>query len=307
MESDMMDLIKKHITLFVIITIVAALILPIFINALHLIGTDFEILHKPSEWTMFWSSYLGAIISAVCAFIILHIQRKDNEYQNNNNRIDNEKQNEENRIENEKQNNANRQLQLNILKYQQQSRWLDKFRDVSLEYCNALNCNDIVLITNTIWEYPNEAFGMLKPLFDRIIETNTKFSFIRKQSPKANELAKCLDDTYIAYKQVLNDLQWIAIYFRTNIPDCRYQDGFIKFLQLQKRTRDDMNHILELSQQVHYSVNHKKYFDDIIKEIVCESKKYEPNVRDKIYEYIKQEQESIDNILVDDIKQDCIS
>ena len=28
---------------------------------------------------------------------------------------------------------------------------------------------------------------------------------------------------------------------------------------------------------------------------------------DKIYEYIKQEQESIDNILVDDIKQDCIS
>ena len=74
-----MEWIKKHTTLLVVIIIAFALVLPICINALYLVNTDCEILHKPSEWTTFWGSYLGAIISAGVAFIILHIQRKDNE------------------------------------------------------------------------------------------------------------------------------------------------------------------------------------------------------------------------------------
>ena len=78
-----MEWIKKHTTLLVVIIIAFALVLPICINALYLVNTDCEILHKPSEWTTFWGSYLGAIISAGVAFIILHIQRKDNEKDNN--------------------------------------------------------------------------------------------------------------------------------------------------------------------------------------------------------------------------------
>lgn len=286
-----MEWIKKHTTLLVVIIIAFALVLPICINALYLVNTDCEILHKPSEWTTFWGSYLGAIISAGVAFAILHIQRKDNEEDNKNNRENNKTQNE-----------ANRQLQLNIMRYQQEIHWLDNFRSASLEYCNALNHNDIVLISNIIWDYPNDAFNMLKPLFDRIIETNTKLSFVRKQDTKANELAKYIDDIYIAYKQTLNDLQWIAIYFRSNIPNCRYQDGFIDFIKMHKRTHDDINHLLELSQQLYYNVNHRKYFDDIIRDVICEAKKYEPNVRDKIYEYIKQEQKIIDSLLTENIK-----
>ena len=54
--------------------------------------------------------------------------------------------NELNRIENENSNRANRQLQLNIMKYHQQSHWLDNFRNASLKYSQALNNNNLVLI-----------------------------------------------------------------------------------------------------------------------------------------------------------------
>lgn len=283
----MMEWIKKYWWTIVIII----LTLPIAVNSILLIPAFTTIVGNNTDWLSFWGSYLGAIISAGVAFAILHIQRKDNEKDNKNNRENNKAQNE-----------ANRQLQLNIMRYQQEIHWLDNFRSASLEYCNALNHNDIVLISNIIWDYPNDAFNMLKPLFDRIIETNTKLSFVRKQDTKANELAKYIDDIYIAYKQTLNDLQWIAIYFRSNIPNCRYQDGFIDFIKMHKRTHDDINHLLELSQQLYYNVNHRKYFDDIIRDVICEAKKYEPNVRDKIYEYIKQEQKIIDSLLTENIK-----
>ena len=55
-------------------------------------------------WMTSWGGYLGAVISSAIAFVILYIQRRDNE----------------------KQNEDNRQLQLNILIYQQERARLDK-------------------------------------------------------------------------------------------------------------------------------------------------------------------------------------
>lgn len=286
-----MEWIKKHISLFVIIIIVTALILPIFINALHLVDTDCEILHKPSEWTVFWGSYLGAIISAGVAFAILYIQRKDNE-----------KQNKENRNKNETQNKSNRQLQFNIMKYQQQSHWLDNFRIVSLEYCHSFNYNDIVLISNTMWNYPDEAFNMMKPLFERATKCNANFSFVRKQDESANELNDYIDSIYTSYKQVLIDLQWITLYYKSTFPTNRDQQSCISFLRQQYKTQKDLNHIIQVLEQPYYGANHRKYFENVVQNIILESKSNEPNVRDKIYEYIKQEQERIDNILTDNIE-----
>ena len=112
-----MEWIKKHIALIIAIVLIIALILPLGINALYLISTDFEVLHKPSEWTMFWGGYLGAIISAAVAFIILHIQRK----------------------ENEKQNDTNRNIQINTIKYQQELSRLDNFITTASKLIEAIN------------------------------------------------------------------------------------------------------------------------------------------------------------------------
>ena len=112
-----MEWAKKHIALIITIVLIIALILPLGINALYLISTDCEVLHKPSEWTMFWGGYLGAIISAAVAFIILHIQQK----------------------ENDKQNDTNRNIQINTIKYQQELSRLDNFITTASKLIEAIN------------------------------------------------------------------------------------------------------------------------------------------------------------------------
>lgn len=127
-----MEWIKKHIALIIAIVLIVVLVLPLGINALYLISTDCEVLHKPSEWTTFWGGYLGAIISAAVAFIILYIQRKDNEQQIKDAQKDNETQNK-----------ANRNLQINTLKYQQEQIRLNNFIAVSSKLIASINPMDV--------------------------------------------------------------------------------------------------------------------------------------------------------------------
>ena len=127
-----MEWIKKHIALIIAIVLIVVLVLPLGINALYLISTDCEVLHKPSEWTTFWGGYLGAIISAAVAFIILYIQRKDNEQQI-----------KDTQRENETQNKTNRKLQINTLKYQQEQVRLNNFIAVSSKLIASINPMDV--------------------------------------------------------------------------------------------------------------------------------------------------------------------
>ena len=127
-----MEWIKKHIALIIAIVLIVVLVLPLGINALYLISTDCEVLHKPSEWTTFWGGYLGAIISAAVAFIILYIQRKDNEQQIKDAQKDNETQNK-----------ANRNLQINTLKYLQEQIRLNNFIAVSSKLIASINPMDV--------------------------------------------------------------------------------------------------------------------------------------------------------------------
>ena len=66
--------------------ILVILILPFAINFILLIPTFTKIVGDNTTWLSFWGSYLGSIISAGVAFVILHIQRKDTNAQNANNR-----------------------------------------------------------------------------------------------------------------------------------------------------------------------------------------------------------------------------
>ena len=141
------------------------LLMPIALNFILLTPSFTAIVGDEIAWLSFWGGYLGAIISTTAAFIILYIQRKDNESENEKNRTNNEMQNELNRIENEKLNRVNRQLQLNIMKYHQQCHWLDEFRNASLAYCSAFNHNDLVMIYNIMWLDPNAAFDKIKQLY----------------------------------------------------------------------------------------------------------------------------------------------
>ena len=297
-----MEWIKK----FWWIVLIVILVLPIGINYILLRTTPFSIpiVGSETDWLSFWGGYLGAIISAAVAFIILYIQRKDDESQNEKNRVDNEVQNEKNRSKNEKQNKANRQLQLNIMKYQQQSHWLDNFTDASLEYCSTLNCNDLILISNIMWENPHDAFNMVKQLFDNIDIAKTKFVFKRKLDEKSQKLANYIGEKVAVYKRSLNDIQWLILFFKScNIMSYRTKTNFIQYIQSHTDKKVDINHILQLAQtQTEYIGNNWIYFNNIFLSIYAGLDEICPDIQSKIYEYIKQEQERIDNILTENLE-----
>ena len=83
------------------------LVMPIALNFILLTPSFTAIVGDEIVWLSFWGGYLGAIISTATAFVILYIQRKDNESENEKNRVNNEVQNQQNRVENERLNREN--------------------------------------------------------------------------------------------------------------------------------------------------------------------------------------------------------
>lgn len=279
----------KNISISIGICIICIVIIPILINILILKPRLFETVGTSTDWLSFWGGYIGAIISTCTAFLILYIQRRDNK-----------KDNEYNRKSNETQNDNNRKLQLNIMKYHQQSSWLENFINTTLELYNAFNHNDIIMITNIILNHPNEAFNMMKPLFDRIDSKYAKFSFIRKQDDQANKLANDIYQVYVSYRQALNDLQWIALYLKGSIePNLINKTHFINYIQNQASINKNASHF---TQRLYQSNGcGYDYFNNMLRIINAESSTFEGVVRDKMYEYIRQEQQRIDNILTENL------
>lgn len=298
MKSEIMEWIKKYWKAILII-----LALPIVINFILLIPALSPIVGDNVNWLSFWGSYLGAIISAGAAFVILHIQREDAKLENKQNRLSNEEQNNQNRIANKKQNDANRQLQLNIMKYHQQSQWLDNFRNAGLEYYQAFNRNDVVLISNIMWENPHEALNMLKVRFDSIGITSAKFSFFCKRDEAAKLMSKELEKHKEAYVQFLHNLQWLVLYFRQFLPTHRSKSHFLVFLHhsKEKHTNAQITHIINVAQSTPENMvnGNKLYFDNLYNNISSGMPDFSRLVLDSIFEYIKQEQKRIDNILTD--------
>ena len=267
-------------TVFVVI-----LSLPMLINWLILQPSVVSYVGKDVDWLMFWGSYIGAIISAGSAFVILYIQRMDNEAQNELNREDNKRENSDNRI-----------LQLNVLKYQQESHWLDNFRIASLDYCHTFNSNDVIMVVNIMWDKPKDAFELLKTLYNRMISTESRFSFVRKHDEQTNNMVKEIAQVHLSYKRILDDLQYVLLYFIETIPVARNQVGFSTFLQAHNYVVSAKMYTV-LSQPLAGSVDYRSYFNSMFQNISTGIDLYESHVRDILYGYIKQEQTNIDLLL----------
>lgn len=280
----MKNLIKRYWWIIPVI-----LILPILINFTLLVPAISPIVGEDTDWLSFWGGYLGAIISAGVAFYILHIQRNDNKKDNINNRKSNKAQNE-----------ANRQLQLNIMRYQQEIHWLDKFRLSCLEYSHAFNNNDVVMVTNLMWDNPREAFNILKTLYDRLGTTEAHFSFLCKNNDESSILKSDVFNTHQSFQQLLDDIQWIVLYFTQEAPPTRTWTGFTNFLKFKNYSLTTiMNNIIQENNTNIY--NWGDYFHRICITRVKKGIFFESNVKNRMYKYIKEEQERIDNILTENL------
>ena len=194
----------KNIFICIGICIICIVGIPILINILILKPRLFDIVGTSTDWLSFWGGYLGAIISAGVAFAILCIQRQDNE-----------KQSKKNRDENEIQNKSNRQLQLNVIKYQQQVQWLNELKSKCIEYFNAFDQNDIINLCNLIHKNKKETIQEAEDLIKILINNNNKvtfaleFLFSKERDEKEKNILSALQKYNLAYKALIYDVQFI--------------------------------------------------------------------------------------------------
>lgn len=130
--------VEKHWKTILIFIVGILLLLPIIINALYLFNAWHSIFEKPSEWAIFWVTYMSSIASFAMVFMTWRTLKQSKE-QNEANKKANDITNEENRKANRKENEINRKLQLKILNSQQEKQRLNDLRNKCIEHIQLFN------------------------------------------------------------------------------------------------------------------------------------------------------------------------
>lgn len=199
----MKDWIKKHKLIIIIGAIIIIFSWPLIVNCLYNVETDCKVLHKPQEWTIFWGSYIGSIVSAAVAFIILFLQRKDNK-----------EENEKNREENEK----NRVLQLKIVEQQQEMQWLNTFRQCSVEYISVYSDDNIREIVNKVKNEPKESLSLIEAMFEKMEKARLMMAFLEREVGYEN-IKAALKEKHELYNETLEDMKYVIDFYITSEND----------------------------------------------------------------------------------------
>ena len=192
---------KKVITFIGLVCIIAVIVLaPIAVNSFLLKPATRPVVGTNVDWLVFWGSYLSSLISALIAFIILLVQRRDNRTENK----------------------SNRQLQLNVLRYQQEMQWLSEKREIMTDFLLAVNVNDLRDIQNQMAN-SKDMLPVIKTLMDRLILNDSRIGIMHKdkESESFKEYDEVYKSVYDKYATSLDSLQTLCILFLRTSPNDR--------------------------------------------------------------------------------------
>lgn len=175
----------------------AIIILPFLLNFLLLIPRFTVIVGNESKWLSFWGSYLGAVISAGVAFIILF------------------KQLEQNHKENEK----NRTLQIQTTKVQQHYQWYNTLCECAAEYVYSFQVNEIIKLQNMI--VLHNPYEDIMAQFYNLMKTSSTSSMKMVFKGYNNEIDtdeydKDCEKYEDYYSDIILDIQTLYLYQRNN-------------------------------------------------------------------------------------------
>lgn len=184
-----MEWIKKY--WWAILTILA---LPIAINYILLKPTPFSIpiVGEETDWLSFWGSYLGAVISAGVAFVILAIQ-----YQ-----------------QNKDENTANRKLQKNVLKHQIRTQRLNDIENRLITYFQSFHYAEVDNLAYQILK-KEDRYPIIQRLKELWREKDTatlqlKIIFASSSDQQELEYQKLFEDFDVQYEALIEDLLWFC-------------------------------------------------------------------------------------------------
>ncbi|MDE6722064.1 MAG: hypothetical protein K2J84_07955 [Bacteroidaceae bacterium] len=259
--------------------------MPIMVNVILLIPAFLPVVGENTHWLTFFGGYIGCLISTFVALFVLYRQLKQNQ-----------EENEKNRVANEEANEKNRKLQIKVLEYQQQMQWLHSFREASAQYVQIYNANDLIAIANVLIANPQEAHNMLKPLFNRAAISDTQFAYWRKDDNDTKELMEKITPKFKRYNDVLLDIQQI-IAFRRSYPTAMF-GSLATPMQMMGMTDVMKNKITQISkQQPGYLQQSSQLFVGVVMARIDDMKDDMAYIQDLLYNYVHSEQARINKIL----------
>ena len=187
------------------IIILVVFVIPSIINYLILQPAQFDIVGKDTDWLAFWGGYLGAIISAAVAFVILAIQNKQNHLENK----------------------STRNLQISILEYQNKKEQLAKFISTSAKLISSINPTEVKLLCYRIGEPSFVATDEFKAILAKITNCYQEFClYFNDDNARRKELSNNIKNIVQQYTDTISDI--INILFILSASDERLTVEILK-------------------------------------------------------------------------------
>lgn len=179
-----MDLMRKHGWLIGLTVIV----IPFIANFLLQIPAFTDIVGNNTDWLSFWGDYLGAVISATVAFLILKVQYDQNKKENTN----------------------NRNLQISVLRYQFEKENVANLISVSARLVASLNPEEAKIYFPKFGVAPSLCMEKLQKLIVEVHSCYEHFCMVfndEKYIEDFNKVTVLVND----YLEVLGDLNNLTL------------------------------------------------------------------------------------------------
>ena len=255
------------------------IIIPIFINFVLLIPALTNIVGDNTDWLSFWGSYLGSIISAGVAFFILAIQYRQNK----------------------KENERNRNLQINVIKHQQELEQLHSIIKISSDLILSVNPIEIMRLSRQIGIINSSL--MLERLRDIVLkvenhEKELSLYIDADRRVKNKNLVLKIGNYTFNYITVLKDIENLIVIFNRYNNDLKTDDFKDTGLFGENVTIELQNVILEyeITKKTNLSyVDCRSIAIKRIEQIID----LQSNLQNEITDYIESEKKRINQILIE--------
>lgn len=279
-----------------IIAIVIFIIgLPILLNFLVFMPTSQLSVGTLQDWMSFWGSYLSATISALIAFVILVIQRKDTKQNYEQTRRDNRRQYSFNKriiglddaVKSDKEKEETRHYQRNLFLYQQEIQWLNVLREALVKYISAFQENEIWEIINSIpvssFEYIQQK---IKAVYKTLNQADTTLNFVISENRKttiSDTYQKKLAKMYARYMSIINDIQLLTYLYYSKAP-------------ISEEASDSLNNLMAEMDIDSNNMNYNQ-FSELAHQLIKPLSGILDAVRTLSQNCIKEERQRIDSIM----------
>ena len=251
--------------------LIVAIASPIILNFILLCPAITPIVGSNIEWLSFWGGYLGAIISCSISFVVLAIQHKQNHDENE----------------------ANRQLQIEILNYQQEIQWLNALRKACADFLMVMNKNDYyIAITKTMRTNPIEAFHLASQCYDAVGEASTAIGILcYKPLPSVVEIDKTRNHAVELHRTIIGDVIALIQYYNFDF------DKIVSLVKVSPNASEELKTIINRQPHIDGQQNILNFLVNCIMLRAQEIPKYSTSINESFNVYLAMEQRRLDNIL----------